>query len=1019
MAIPSVQIDRIVSGNLVSHYHEISDLPDLTSPYLFKGTVASSVQLRAVEALAGLTNGWSYRVTSGFDHNGVITTVALGSSGGLGYAVNDIVAINGGSNGSIKVLTIGALGVVTSLELHNSGDGYTAGVDQATTHATGAGLLVTTTCDNVHYYANDEIAWNGSTWTNLGQQVAESNIIYVGKHGDDDNTGRRISDALLTIAAAITEAGKMTPSAVNRFVIYICDAGIYSENVPLGNYMSLFGPNATITGLITTATETFVRLARSRNTGAANITQTAGTALSYIDIDSIVNTNTACIVMSNGDMEIAIKEMYTVNANTIELSGGVLYGRCSFIGASNGSVLNATSTAYLNCDYISQTGAGAAVTLVGTTARIVSGIISANVVYNINAASTLYLNCLNITGTETIAAGGQVYKTAILARTSINESAHVVQNGTNSTASLQATVYNDQETGGYAPSLYLNKSHTDTLNGYVATIDTEELGYIYFRGVNTSPNIALGAQIRAIQSGAAGATYSPTNLFLETCTGAAINSNQLVLNTSGYVGIGTSSPATILHAQSALTTSPRGIMSSQHNNGVSGAMIQLRKTRGTNAAQTLITSGDILGAITSSGMVVTGTQEVLDAARIDFVSSGTVATTRLPSEIQFWTTPDAAPSTAVNRMTITSAGKVNIGTLTGTVTEFVNIANSSSSFLSLHNESQTSNVTLTAFDTIANLISPKTAVNIRAMGGTGGVFQANYSAINTTPVFTYTCVTTKNIAMTTKPYYLFCAQKGTAASTVTAIAATDIFLQYETGASPGGGTTLYSMFGSGKIILQPALSTSAPTYDLSFGGNAAKTMGLERTTIAATAGFGFTINAGGAIAGTANNGGMLQLNPGLSISTGFTSVRAGRYSRATAGTADNTISDAFAVMSSKILTDNTDTILFSIVVAVGTSVGCTFAYTIICDDATGGDNDTQCESGIVLVSAGNSGAASTTVTKLGSNQNLTSDTLTVTFDSSVVGTTVNIRVKSNSDYDDPSTISYNIINISSTTLTQV
>ena len=108
--------------------------------------------------------------------------------------------------------------------------------------------------------------------------------------------------------------------------------------------------------------------------------------------------------------------------------------------------------------------------------------------------------------------------------------------GTNSGACQHIWTYNDQT--GYPSNLSLRKSHSDTKGTLTTTIDTEWIGSIDFRGVGSGNAVAEAVRIKAVQNGAAGASYVPTDLIFETYTNSGINTNQFVLATSGNVGIG-------------------------------------------------------------------------------------------------------------------------------------------------------------------------------------------------------------------------------------------------------------------------------------------------------------------------------------------------------------------------------------------------------------------------------------------------------------------------------------------------
>lgn len=124
-------------------------------------------------------------------------------------------------------------------------------------------------------------------------------------------------------------------------------------------------------------------------------------------------------------------------------------------------------------------------------------------------------------------------------------------------------------------------------------------------------------------------------------------------------------PTTELLVNTNLTTSPRGITSGQWTADTLGANIYLLKSRGSATTYTATATGDTIGSLISR--YTDGVAE-RDSSRIDFVAVGTVANTRVPSEIQFWTAPDVAPSTAVKRVTVKSTGELSLsGSSSGSI----------------------------------------------------------------------------------------------------------------------------------------------------------------------------------------------------------------------------------------------------------------------------------------------------------------------------------------------------------------
>jgi hypothetical protein len=127
---------------------------------------------------------------------------------------------------------------------------------------------------------------------------------------------------------------------------------------------------------------------------------------------------------------------------------------------------------------------------------------------------------------------------------------------------------------------------------------------------------------------------------------------------------------------------------------------------------------------------------------------------------------------------------------------------------------------------------------------------------------------------------------------------------------PDGTSTFYERMiikNDGKISLSGGSATDAPAspaYSLSFGGNIAQSIGIERNTTAATAGNNLIINSGGATSGsTDKNGGDFILSSGISTGTGVSDVRVLTPTAAATGTTDRTPVIRESVMN-RYLADN-------------------------------------------------------------------------------------------------------------------
>lgn len=126
------------------------------------------------------------------------------------------------------------------------------------------------------------------------------------------------------------------------------------------------------------------------------------------------------------------------------------------------------------------------------------------------------------------------------------------------------------------------------------------------------------------------------------------------------------------------------------------------------------------------------------------------------------------------------------------------------------------------------------------------------------------------------------------------------------------------------------IGTTAPTKDLGFGGNTAKTLGLERHTTSNTAGVNLSINAGGAaVSSTDKNGGILYLIPGISTGRGFSSIRLQSMTRGnSSGSTINTPTDRIIIPSRKYLDDNVAVDLIDVTLGSATTTGGKISYTI-------------------------------------------------------------------------------------------
>lgn len=284
------------------------------------------------------------------------------------------------------------------------------------------------------------IAFDGTNLDIKATGVSEENIFYVGKHGDDSNSGISIEKALLTFSAALTAATGETPSASNRFAIVCLDDGEYTENITCVSFVDIYAPNAQIVGTITAADDVKIKF-RSQQvlTGTIGISKTAGTGYFFADIDEVMIDGTGIGLVSTagfvnftwkymsivdgfgiGDLTSAMGHVHIIGGDIyisgtgtaiIRANAGSTVGRIDHIidiGGGNGVAINCILGAIdLNISRIQDCATG--IVGSGGAINLNVNVITCPAAYNIAAGGELNLHANILSGSETNA--GIVRKT--------------------------------------------------------------------------------------------------------------------------------------------------------------------------------------------------------------------------------------------------------------------------------------------------------------------------------------------------------------------------------------------------------------------------------------------------------------------------------------------------------------------------------------------------------------------------------------------------------------------------------
>jgi hypothetical protein len=212
----------------------------------------------------------------------------------------------------------------------------------------------------------------------------------------------------------------------------------------------------------------------------------------------------------------------------------------------------------------------------------------------------------------------------------------------------------------------LAASYTININGTVGAT-TPAAGT--FTTLSSTGNTTLGNAsgdtvtiTGTIQPGVVVSGSSTTDMFRITQTGtgnafvvedaANPDASPFVIDTDGNVGIGTTTPDGNFEVSGTATAQ----YLTRYSTDTSSTVFVIRKSRGTEAAPTVVVNGDNLGAITFQGYDGSGFSS---AAQILVESNGTPGTTDMPGSLKLRTTSDGS-GTLSTRMTILSTGFVGI-----------------------------------------------------------------------------------------------------------------------------------------------------------------------------------------------------------------------------------------------------------------------------------------------------------------------------------------------------------------------
>ena len=188
------------------------------------------------------------------------------------------------------------------------------------------------------------------------------------------------------------------------------------------------------------------------------------------------------------------------------------------------------------------------------------------------------------------------------------------------------------------------------------------------------------ASIKSVVDGTVSSGIVPTDLqFLDMNASGSLNTNMVIL-ANGNVGIGTTAPTTNLMiynsgssgvAETIGDGGASSVRSTAYQNATQGAFVELRHGRGSLASPSATQSGDFLGRLAFEGYTGSSSLGFENGARIESDAEDNWSSTANGSNLGFYTVADGT-TTQSERMLITGAGNVGIGTASPSYTLHVN-----------------------------------------------------------------------------------------------------------------------------------------------------------------------------------------------------------------------------------------------------------------------------------------------------------------------------------------------------------
>jgi len=616
-----------------------------TGPQTFTSNVISGTTTTSgfVFLNTNLTTGTLIYGTSANLTSGILENLTLTGSSAVATAANS------GSLFTLTSTTTGFTGATQRLAgIFSSGANTNAAVT-----VTGQAISVTNTNATSGTNVALTLAASGATTANNAIDITAGLL----KQSDatastSTTTGAAIITGGLGVGGAIYGGAKVVINAAGPFMQLVNTNNALSATYDVNPNGTPSGTNVIWTMGTQASVNSWVLNTYDNATNVARITVTNAGITTISSATASTSTTTGALVLSGAGAGLGVGGR--INAANVD----------AIIGANTAQAGTFTNLTLTGGTITASTVANTLVlkTLTASALQITNGTMayySIDTTSNINGVTVHNFNAAGVSGAgysgaQFVLAGFQSVTTTLTGTITVN-------NMQGLTSAFYIPTLTD------ASAITVTKASTAYIGGAPLQAGSVQIGTSVALDIDSTIN-TTGAATKSIN---AISINSPTKTACTTgaCTwtGLAVADPGSLANTTFYaatfaggnVGIGTTAPAGLLHVSS--DTAATGLsFFTQANASADGFDENFRKARGTGASPTVITTADELGVINFTGYG--GAAGYITGAAIKGISSGTIADSRVPGFLSFWTGTDAQPSVSTERMRIDNAGNVGIGT---------------------------------------------------------------------------------------------------------------------------------------------------------------------------------------------------------------------------------------------------------------------------------------------------------------------------------------------------------------------